>query len=42
MKKDKIVGLILVIISIGILIFESYLRYQKTGEIDDSTNERKR
>lgn len=36
MKKDKIVGAILVIISIGILIFESYLRYQKTGEIDEN------
>lgn len=36
MKKEQILGIILVILSVFILIFETYLRYKKTGEIDQN------
>lgn len=36
MKKEQILGIILVIVSVFILIFETYLRYKQTGEIDQN------
>ena len=36
MKKEKIIGTILVIIVVLILAFETYLKYEKTGEIDEN------
>ena len=36
MNKDKIIGIFLVIISVLILFFECYVKYQKTGEIDEN------
>lgn len=36
MKKEQILGIILVILSVFILIFETYLRYKQTGEIDEN------
>ena len=36
MKKEQILGIILVILSVFILIFETYLRYKQTGEIDQN------
>ena len=36
MDKNKIIGTILVIIVALILALETYLKYEKTGEIDES------
>lgn len=36
MKKEKVIGIILVILSVLILMFEMYLRYKQTGEIDEN------
>lgn len=36
MKKEKIIGTILVIIVALILALETYLKYEKTGEIDEN------
>lgn len=36
MKKEQILGIMLVILSILILMFEVYLKYRQTGEIDEN------
>ena len=36
MKKKQILGIILIILSVFILILETYLKYKQTGEIDEN------
>lgn len=36
MKKEQILGIILIILSVFILILETYLKYKQTGEIDEN------